>query len=114
MSGNGALHFLTETLGWRFLFALLLSIALWARLTLEQNPERRDLYPTDIPVEASGLSPGLVVANEVQPVQPEHLRPQPRAGARWSRGASGPRSTSAGSPRAWCSGTWRWRSPTPR
>ena len=69
MSGNGALHFLTETLGWRFLFALLLSIALWARLTLEQNPERRDLYPTDIPVEASGLSPGLVVANEVQPVR---------------------------------------------
>ena len=67
--GNAALHFLTETLGWRFLFALLLSIALWARLTLEQNPERRDLYPTDIPVEASGLSPGLVVANEVQPVQ---------------------------------------------
>jgi YbbR domain-containing protein len=67
--GSAALHFLTETLGWRFLFAFLLSIALWARLTLEQNPERRDLYPTDIPVEASGLSPGLVVANEVQPVQ---------------------------------------------
>jgi YbbR domain-containing protein len=70
LSESGStLHFFTETLGWRFLFALFLSVALWARLTLEQNPERRDNYPTDIQVEAQGLSPGLVVANDVQPVR---------------------------------------------
>jgi YbbR domain-containing protein len=70
LSDNGStVHFFAETLGWRFLFALLLSVALWARLTLEQNPERRDNYPTEIQVEAQGLAPGLVVANEVQPVR---------------------------------------------
>ena len=68
-SGAAVLHFLTETLGWRFLFAIVLSIALWSRLTLEQNPERRDLYPTEIPVEASSMPNGLVVANDIQPVR---------------------------------------------
>jgi YbbR domain-containing protein len=68
-SGAAILHFLTETLGWRFLFALVLSIALWSRLTLEQNPERRDLYPTEIPVEAGSMPNGLVVANDIQPVR---------------------------------------------
>ncbi len=67
---------LSETLRWRFLFALLLSIALWARLTLEQNPERRDLYPTEITVEPRGLAPGLVIANEIQPVRLRISAPQ--------------------------------------
>lgn len=67
---------LTETLRWRFLFALLLSIALWSRLTLEQNPERRDLYPTEISVEARGLPSGLVIANELQPVRLRISAPQ--------------------------------------
>jgi YbbR domain-containing protein len=67
---------LTETLGWRFLFALFLSITLWARLTLDQNPERRDLYPTEINVETRGLAPGLVIVNEIQPIKLRIAAPQ--------------------------------------
>jgi YbbR domain-containing protein len=61
--------FVTETLGWRFLLAFVLSVALWARLTLDQNPERRDVYPSEIPVEVRGLATNLVVANEIQPIK---------------------------------------------
>src|SRR6478752_1343986 len=60
--------FVTDTLGWRFLLAFVLSVTLWARLTLDQNPERRDIYPTEIPVEARGLSQKFVVANDLQPI----------------------------------------------
>ena len=68
--------FITETLGWRFLLALVLSTTLWARLTLEQNPERRETYPSDIPVEVRGLPPNLVVANEIQPIKVRVAAPQ--------------------------------------
>ncbi|MGH2355927.1 MAG: CdaR family protein, partial [Chloroflexota bacterium] len=68
--------FVTDTLGWRFLFALVLSVTLWARLTLEQNPERRDIYPTEISVEVRGLPNNLVVANDVQPVRLRIAAPQ--------------------------------------
>jgi YbbR domain-containing protein len=61
-------QFITETLGWRFLLALVVSTTLWARLTLDQNPQRQDEYPSEIPVEARGLPAGLVVANELPPV----------------------------------------------
>ena len=49
---------------WRFALALVVAIVLWVRLTIEQNPEREDLYPTDIPIEVRGLAPTLLVANE--------------------------------------------------
>jgi YbbR domain-containing protein len=70
------LHFLTDTLGWRFLLSLVLAVTFWARLTLEQNPERRDLYPTEIQVEARDLPAGLVVANEIPPVKLRLAAPQ--------------------------------------
>src|SRR5690348_2783502 len=70
------LPFVTDTLGWRFLLAFILSVTLWARLTLEQNPERRDIYPTEIPVEARGLPPNLVVANDIQPIKVRIAAPQ--------------------------------------
>ena len=68
--------FLTETLGWRFLLALVISGSLWARLTLEQNPQRVDLYPTELPVEARGLPTTLVVANELPTVKVRIAVPQ--------------------------------------
>ena len=68
--------FLTETLGWRFLLALVISGSLWARLTLEQNPQRVDLYPTELPVEARGLPTTLVVANELPTVKVRVAVPQ--------------------------------------
>jgi YbbR domain-containing protein len=70
------MQFVTDTLGWRFLLALVLASTLWVRLTLEQNPERRDVYPTEIPVEVRGLPPGLVVANVVPPVKVRIAAPQ--------------------------------------
>jgi YbbR domain-containing protein len=73
---GGVMGFFTETLGWRFLLALVLSATLWARLTLEQNPERRDVYPTEIPVEQKGLAPNLVVANDIQPIKVRIAAPQ--------------------------------------
>lgn len=69
-------HFITETLGWRFFLSVILSVTFWARLTLEQNPERRDTYPTEIPVEARGLPAGLVVANDIPPVKLRIAAPQ--------------------------------------
>ena len=48
---------------WRFALALVVAIVLWVRLTIDQNPEREDLYPTDIPIEVRGLAPTLLVAN---------------------------------------------------
>ena len=75
------IQFITDTLGWRFLLALVLSTTLWARLTLEQNPERRDVYPSEIPVEPRGLPPNLVVANEIQPIKVRIAAPQ----ASWSQ-----------------------------
>ena len=68
--------FLTETLGWRFLLALVISGSLWARLTLEQNPQRVDLYPTELTVEARGLPTTLVVANELPTVKVRVAVPQ--------------------------------------
>ena len=73
--------FITDTLGWRFLLAFVLSVSLWARLTLEQNPERRDIYPTEIPVEARGLPANLIVANDIQPIKVRIAAPQQS----WSR-----------------------------
>lgn len=66
----------TEMLGWRFLLAVILSATIWARLTLDLNPQRRDIYPTDIPVEIQGLPPGLVVANDSQRVKLRVAAPQ--------------------------------------
>ncbi|HEU5315433.1 MAG TPA: CdaR family protein [Chloroflexota bacterium] len=68
--------FFTETLGWRFLLSLVISASLWARLTLEQNPQKVDIYPTDITVEPRGLPPNLVVANELAPVKVRVAAPQ--------------------------------------
>jgi len=68
--------FLADTLGWRFLLSLVLSITLWARLTLDQNPQRVDVYPTEIPVEARGLPANLVVANELPAVRVKVSAPQ--------------------------------------
>ena len=68
--------FLTETLGWRFLLALVISISLWGRLTLEQNPQRVDVYPTDINVEPRGLPANLVVAGDLPPVKIRVAAPQ--------------------------------------
>ena len=68
--------FITETLGWRFLLALVISGSLWARLTLEQNPQRVDLYPTELPVEARGLPTSLVLANELPTVRVRVSAPQ--------------------------------------
>ncbi|MGI8423896.1 MAG: CdaR family protein [Chloroflexota bacterium] len=68
--------FLTETLGWRFLLAFVISGSLWARLTLEQNPQRVDVYPTELPVEARGLPSNLVVANELPTVKVRVSAPQ--------------------------------------
>jgi len=68
--------FLADTLGWRFLLSLVLSITLWARLTLDQNPQRVDVYPTEIPVEARGLPANLVVANELPTVRVKVSAPQ--------------------------------------
>ena len=68
--------FLTDTLGWRFLLALVISGSLWARLTLDQNPQRVDVYPTEINVEPRGLPPNLVVANDLPPVKIRVSAPQ--------------------------------------
>jgi YbbR domain-containing protein len=68
--------FLTDTLGWRFLLAFAVSVTLWARLTLDQNPQRVDVYPTEISVEARSLPPNLVVANELPPVKLRLAAPQ--------------------------------------
>lgn len=68
--------FLTDTLGWRFLLALVLSVTLWARLTLDQNPQRVDVYPTEIQVEAQGLPSTLVVANDLPTVKLRVSAPQ--------------------------------------
>jgi YbbR domain-containing protein len=69
-------QFITETLGWRFLLAFVLSATLWARLTLEQNPERQDVYPSEIPVEVRGLPNTLVVANDMPSVKVRIAAPQ--------------------------------------
>lgn len=76
MDRGGLISLVTDTLGWRFLFALVMSVTLWARLTLDQNPERQDLYPTEIQVEARGLPGTLVVANEIQPIKVRIAAPQ--------------------------------------
>jgi YbbR domain-containing protein len=70
------MQFFTETLGWRFLLALILSSTMWARLTLEQNPQRQDEFPTDIPIEVRSLPPGLVLANELPSVKVQIAAPQ--------------------------------------
>lgn len=55
-------HFLTHSLGVRFLLALAISVTLWAIFTAEQNPVREDFFSAEIPVETSRLGDGLVVS----------------------------------------------------
>ena len=55
-------HFITHTLGVRFLLALAISITLWILFTGEQNPVREDFFDAEIPVETSRLGDGLVVS----------------------------------------------------
>ncbi len=55
-------HFLTHTLGVRFLFALAISIILWVLFTAERNPVREDVFGAEIPVETSRLGDGLVLS----------------------------------------------------
>ena len=70
------IQFASDTLGWRFLLALVLSATLWARLTLEQNPARQDVYPSDITVEARGMPASLVIANDIPPIRVKIAAPQ--------------------------------------
>ncbi len=61
---------------WRFGLALSVAVVLWASLTFAQNPEREDVYPTDIPIEVRGLAPTLVVANELGSVRVRIVAPE--------------------------------------
>jgi YbbR domain-containing protein len=49
---------------------------MWSRLTLDQNPQRVDVYPTEIQVEPRGLPSNLVLANEMPPVKLKVVAPQ--------------------------------------
>jgi YbbR domain-containing protein len=61
---------------WRFALALSVAVVLWVSLTIAQNPEREDAYPTDIPIEVRGLAPTLVVANEIGSVRVRIVAPE--------------------------------------
>lgn len=61
---------------WRFALALSVAVVLWVSLTIAQNPEREDAYPTDIPIEIRGLAPPLVVANELGSVRVRIVAPE--------------------------------------
>jgi YbbR domain-containing protein len=52
------------------------AVVLWASLTIAQNPEREDGYPTDIPIEVRGVAPTLVVANELGSVRVRIVAPE--------------------------------------
>ena len=54
-----------DALGWRLLLALVLSVAIWAGLTLERNPQRQEVFPSELLVETAGLPANLVVVNQV-------------------------------------------------
>ena len=58
-----------EALGWRLLLALVLSVAIWAGLTLERNPQRQEEFPSELTVEITGLPANLIVLNEVVPIR---------------------------------------------
>ena len=58
-----------EALGWRLLLALVLSVAIWAGLTLERNPQRQEVFPSELTVETTGLPANLVVVNEVSSIR---------------------------------------------
>ena len=58
-----------EALGWRLLLALVLSVAIWAGLTLERNPQRQEVFPSELTVEITGLPANLIVLNEVVPIR---------------------------------------------
>ena len=58
-----------EALGWRLLLALVLSVAIWAGLTLERNPQRQEVFPSELTVEIVGLPANLIVLNEVVPIR---------------------------------------------
>ncbi len=58
-----------DALGWRLLLALVLSVAIWAGLTLARNPQRQEVFPSELTVETTGLPANLVVVNEVSPIQ---------------------------------------------
>ena len=64
-----------EALGWRLLLALVLSVAIWAGLTLERNPQRQEVFPSELTVEITGLPANLIVLNEVVPIQSAGERP---------------------------------------
>ena len=55
-------HFITHSLGVRFLFALAISVILWVIFTAEENPVREDFFGAEIPIETSRLGDGLVVS----------------------------------------------------
>ena len=55
-------HFVTHTLGVRFLLALGISLVLWVVFTNDENPIREDFFNAEIPVETSRLGDGLVVS----------------------------------------------------
>ena len=55
-------HFITHTLGVRFLFALAISVILWVIFTAEENPVREGFFGAEIPIETSRLGDGLVVS----------------------------------------------------
>ena len=58
-----------EALGWRLLLALVLSVAIWAGLTLDRNPQRQEVFPSELTVEITGLPANLIVLNEVVPIR---------------------------------------------
>lgn len=61
-------------MGLQFLIALFLSLVLWTFVTFTTNPDTTATY-NNIPVEAVGLSPGLVIVNEegIPRPDPENL-----------------------------------------
>lgn len=73
---NGLSHFVLEVLGWRFLLALGLATTLWARLALEQNPARTDVYPTEISVEAQNNESGVMVVGDLPAIKLRLSAPQ--------------------------------------
>ncbi|MBI2303726.1 MAG: hypothetical protein HYU86_03135 [Chloroflexi bacterium] len=53
------------------ILALLLSIALWALITNEENPPKTDIFPTGIPIQKVNVPKDLDAPGEIEPV---HVR----------------------------------------
>lgn len=64
-----ARRFFVETLGVRFLVALVLSALVWVVWTLEQNPDDQRPFTDDILVDEVNLGPSLVLASPIEPVR---------------------------------------------